>query len=411
MKKSKIILFIGVMASLVSSFCIKIDAKEIGSIQPYDENYLVRNLNMVELATKVEKSIINYYEIENMYEDIYPSYFGGIYISDDARNLIIQIVKENVPINNSDEYKFYQVITNIDDSIKIEYVENSFNELNEINNKVSNLLNINKILKNNLNGVYVDVMNNTTVVEIKEDSKLTKTKLIEEIWNTEENQKVGSRGKLVTLEVTQESRTTQDIVYPNAGSLLFFGQYGCSMGFRTRYSGKKGYVTAGHCTSGIANNLIQSGDVLKQQYNNNQKFDYAFVATNSFYIPTNKLKDPKGDIKTLAVLTNTCPTITVNMSIAKDGYETGYTEGKVKALNYTANYSNGVSIKGLVKTNAKTDDGDSGGAVFIPRTDANGGPIPIGIVSGGAPGVLGIGASMYFTSINDLPTEMQTGRY
>lgn len=408
MKMRKIILFIGVMAILVSSFCIKIDAREVESIQPYDENYLVRNLNMAELATKIEKSIMTYYEIENRYEDIYPSYFGGMYISNDAQNLIIQIVKENVPINDSEEYKFYQVITNMDDSIKIEYVENSFNDLNEINNKVSNLINIKKTLKNNLNGVYVDVMSNSTVIEVKEKSNLTESKLMEEIFDIKEYKKIASKESLISLEITSESNITQDI---KPGGLVFFAQYGCSMGFRTKYSGKKGYVTAGHCTSGIANNLIPTGNVLKQQYSNNQKFDYAFVVTDSSYNPINTLTHPSGDIKTLAVLTTTCPTITVNMAIAKDGYETKYTTGKVKALNYTANYSNGVSIKGLVKTDAKTDQGDSGGVVIIPRTDANGGPIPIGIISGGAPGVLGIGKSMYFTSINDLPAEMQTGRY
>lgn len=211
MKMRKIILFIGVMAFLVSSFCIKIDAREVESIQPYDENYLVRNLNMAELATKIEKSIMTYYEIENRYEDIYPSYFGGMYISNDAQNLIIQIVKENVPINDSEEYKFYQVITNMDDSIKIEYVENSFNDLNEINNKVSNLINIKKTLKNNLNGVYVDVMSNSTVIEVKEKSNLTESKLMEEIFDIKEYKKIASKESLISLEITSESNITQDI--------------------------------------------------------------------------------------------------------------------------------------------------------------------------------------------------------
>lgn len=172
MKKRKIALFIGLIAVLVSSFGINIDAKENVNFIPYDEDYLDRNLERVELATKIEKSIMTYYDIEKVFEDTYPSYFGGMYISDDAKNLIIQVVEKNIPKYGTEEYKFYQVLTNMDDSIKIEFVENSFNELNEINNIVSNNIDSKESLKNNLNGVYVDVMNNTTVIELKEGSSM-----------------------------------------------------------------------------------------------------------------------------------------------------------------------------------------------------------------------------------------------
>ena len=407
MKKSKIVLFIGFVAIIVMSFGVKIDAKESEINEFYDEKYLEENLERTELATKVEKSLMIYYNIENKFEDSYPSYFGGMYISDDAENLIIQIVEKNIPSPDTEEYNFYQVLINMDDSIQVEYVENSFNELNEINNYISDVIGVKSALKQNLNGVFVDVMNNTTTIEVKDNSKLSDSKIMSEIFNKQKSKMVIEKESLITFITTPETNITQDI---KAGGLVLFGGYGCSMGFRTTYNGKKGYVTAGHCSDGIANNLIPSGDVIKHQYKNNEKFDYDFVATNSSYNPVNTLMHPNGDIKTLAV-TSSCPTITVNMSIAKDGYNTGYTEGKVKTLNYTANYANGVTIKGLVKTDAKSDEGDSGGVVFIPRTDAKGGPIPIGIVSGGAPGFLGIGKSMYFTSINDLPVEMQTGRY
>ena len=48
--------------------------------------------------------------------------------------------------------------------------------------------------------------------------------------------------------------------------------------------------------------------------------------------------------------------------------------------------------------------GDSGGVVFISKTDVDGGAIAIGILSGGVDHE----NAMYFTSINDLPRSLQT---
>ena len=50
-----------------------------------------------------------------------------------------------------------------------------------------------------------------------------------------------------------------------------------------------------------------------------------------------------------------------------------------------------------------------GAPVFIPRTDTNGGSIPLGVLSGGSHGTLGIGRTMYFTSINNVTGTIQTG--
>lgn len=61
----------------------------------------------------------------------------------------------------------------------------------------------------------------------------------------------------------------------------------------------------------------------------------------------------------------------------------------------------------MVKSNVYQDQGDSGGVVFIPRLDTLGGSVPIGILSGGIPA----SNLMHFTSINNLPIVLQTGRY
>lgn len=183
------------------------------------------------------------------------------------------------------------------------------------------------------------------------------------------------------------------------------------MGFRTKYNNQYGYVTAGHCLRNASS--VQSGTVLYSNFTNNGYYDYGFVATNSQYTTSNKLEFPSGNIKTLAVV-NYCPTIVSNMAVAKSGIKTKYTSGKVTGINQTVTYkenSGNIVIKGLVKTNVKSDEGDSGAPVFVPRTDSEGGSIPLGVLSGGNKGVLGIGRTMYFTSINDMKAEIQSGRY
>lgn len=139
------------------------------------------------------------------------------------------------------------------------------------------------------------------------------------------------------------------------------------------------------------------------------------MQTDSNYIPTNTLEFQEVNIMTLAV-EKTIPTITVNMAIAKVGITTHYTSGKITGLNQSVTYKDedtGVKekINGLVKSNLKSDRGDSGGTVFIPRVDSKGGSIPIGVLSGGGNGFLGIGRTMYFTSINDMHTPIKEGRY
>ena len=101
------------------------------------------------------------------------------------------------------------------------------------------------------------------------------------------------------------------------------------------------------------------------------------------------------------------------MAVAKSGFKTEYTDGKVKGLNQTVEYKdeNGnvtETIKGLVKTDVKSDHGDSGSVVFIPKTDADGGSVVVGVLSGGSKGaIFGIGRTMYFTDLTSMPGELQ----
>lgn len=124
----------------------------------------INNSYQSEVAIKVDSLIKK--------DNIYPNYFGGMYISDDSKNLIIQLVKDNIPKeSNTSEYDTYNKMLNIDSSIKIKYVKNSYNDLNEINNKIIKYFSSNNAKYNNLNGNYVDVINNIVVVELLENNE------------------------------------------------------------------------------------------------------------------------------------------------------------------------------------------------------------------------------------------------
>jgi len=401
--KNKVKKILALMLVVFTGFLSIVSAAPANIETEFDDEYLNRNWNMVELATKIENKIMKRYNIKETFEDIYPDYFGGLYVSDDARNLIIQIVEKNIPQEGTDEYKFYQEITTLDEAVKIEYVNYSFNELNEVNNQVSTLVEDNE----NLTGAYIDIINNTTVVELDENSMINQEKLKREIKKKNLSRIKPDKTDLITYKKGYKAENTAKINLNVGGDI---GGEICSMGFRTRYNGYDGYVTAGHCVKNLYD--VKTGKPQKEliQYNNNESFDYAFVRVYGDYKPKNILEYMDLNIMSLSPAKYSL-NITVNMAIAKVGITTHYTTGKVTGLKQTIKNDEGVTIKGLYKSDLKVDKGDSGGAVFIPKSDANGGSMLVVITNSGIKGVLGIGRAMFFTSINDIPSKLIENRY
>ena len=131
------------------------------SANVYSQEEIEKNMEQVELVSKIEGFILRHNN------DVYPEYYGGIYISDDSLKVIIQIVEKSIPNQNTIEYTNYEEIFNISDSINIEYVSNSYNELEKVNDELKeHYLNT----KNNdeLNAFYVDTIKNKVVVDLKE---------------------------------------------------------------------------------------------------------------------------------------------------------------------------------------------------------------------------------------------------
>ena len=76
-------------------------------------------VNALENEFSEEEIELNYKQtllagkIDDMLKDdngSYPDYFGGIYISSDSKNVILQIVNDNIPNDNSNEYDIYKNI-------------------------------------------------------------------------------------------------------------------------------------------------------------------------------------------------------------------------------------------------------------------------------------------------------------
>ena len=123
-------------------------------------DYYERNYQMTFVARNIE-AFLKY-----RYNGIFPDYYGGMYISNDAKNIIVQIVKNKIPNNGINLYYYNELFT-VDTRIKIEYVKNSYNELEDINNKINDYL-ISHTPPKDLNSYGIDIMKNVVVVNFAE---------------------------------------------------------------------------------------------------------------------------------------------------------------------------------------------------------------------------------------------------
>lgn len=389
--KNKILLLLGILAIVFASNITSVNALTSESI--FDDEFLERNAYQTSVAEKVDNLM------KDTYKDSYPSYFGGMYINDDSTSLILQIVKDSIPNEDSKSYSIYSKIINMDGAIKVEYVKNSYAELQDVNNKVIEYYKavdyiVDKAEFKNFVANYIDVKNNTVVVELL-DNSTTSPKSLQELTNSFKNLVVDSD----LIKFAQGKELIDQASLKAGQGITTKGQENnCSMGWRAKVDGKSGYITAAHCVNGL-NDSLPTGTVKK--YKNSGKVDAAFVQTTSSYTPSNSLMYTSGSIKTLD--NTVCPLLSVGTSIAHAGVESNYKAGQIKALNYSGNYG-GTVFTGLIATNYVSDGGDSGGAVFVPS-----------LVNGGAP-VAGIhkGTSSYgaaFVDANEIYSAFNAVRY
>ena len=132
------------------------------------EKYYERNYQMSLVARNVE-AFLKY-----RYNGKYPDYYGGMYISDDAYNLVVQLVEENIPSKETRDYYYYNELFTVDKSIKVEYVKNSYNKLEDVNQRLIDYFTNNNPF-DDLNGFGIDIYNNSVTVHfVKVDENIIK---------------------------------------------------------------------------------------------------------------------------------------------------------------------------------------------------------------------------------------------
>lgn len=323
--------------------------------EKYGENYkeiILENFKSAEMSDSFD---LKYYN--KMTNTItYPIDFGGKYINDNNK-LVFQIVKN---LNLKSETQ--KVIDSISDDYIIEYVDNSYNELENVNNKIINYFQLHEVNDSNVVANYIDVKNNIVIVELK-DNSIKEQELFKE--NIIDSKVI----KFVKNNTTETLTTTY-----NAGGN--FGGF-CSIGYRAKMNGYDGFVTAGHCVyegqkiSGYGETIksVESGSI-----------DAAFVKLYSGNSVTNNIQ--WGYYPSTAVNSTTpgYPNLyTVGRIIAKSGMKTQATVGTIQNVNYTSN-TGGHQLTNIVKTSAQCNNGDSGGLVYVPGTTASHNGTVIGVV-------------------------------
>ena len=164
-KKNKIIIIVSILLIAIlivaSIFFYKNKENEL-------EKYYERNYQMSFVARDIE-AFLKY-----RYDGKYPDYYGGMYISDNAYNIIVQIVKEKIPQKGTRDYSYYNELFTVNKAIEVEYVKNSYNELEDVYNKLNDYFTNNSYFED-LNGFGIDVLNNSVTVHfVKVDENVIK---------------------------------------------------------------------------------------------------------------------------------------------------------------------------------------------------------------------------------------------
>lgn len=313
--------------------------KSIG--EDYKEK-LANNYKAVKNAQKIE----NTFKKNGNGTSIYPQYIGGLYINEND-NLVVQVVKKNIPNSKNKEYSNYEKIKQIDNNANIEYVEYSYEELKNIHDIVLNEY-FGKV--ENIRGLYINTSSNRVIIELEKYNEKEIKKIKENVINSE----------MISFEQAGSFENIANI-NPGAQFTSSIGK-GCSYGYRAKTStGQVGIVSAGHCFSGTGNTISGVGTVT--MHRNNTTLDAAFIATNSGITPTNTLNQ-NPPFNSYNTISTTVVSKFSGQRIAKLGYVTGYTVGGIISANYSYTDGNENTYTNLIRANLLVDNGDSGGVVI-----------------------------------------------
>lgn len=247
---------------------------------------------------------------------------------------------------------------NSDENLKINYVNHSYNELNQINNEIIDYITSESFKYDNYVSHYIDEINNIIIVELENNSLEAQNEFKEEIVNSD----------LITFIEGEKLKVS---AYNPGQSLISESDFTqCSLGYRAKMNGMTGFVTAGHCDTKVSINGSFSGyGTLKKRVFSSGKVDAAFIQTSTSI--TKNLASPAG--LTTSLSSNEALSYSsmyvVGQIIGKSGASTGGTTGKITntSISYTTvdEYTDtSYNMVDMIATDVYTDGGDSGGPVF-----------------------------------------------
>ena len=366
------------------------------------ENIMVKNINSTAIAENLEKS----FDKNEFNQTVYPDNFGGMYINQNG-NLVVNIVNSDNSTQTTTlslEYLNKSKSLQLDNSIIKNYVEYSYEDLENVNQTIIDYFITNGVTNSNFISNYIDTISNKVIVELKDISVDEQQKFKNEVVDSEMIE--FKQGERVNLKATYKAGaeiSTSGSAYNSSGAYMLVNKY-CSIGFRAKYNGTNGYVTAGHCFGFMDYNINLSatasyGTFVKRVYN--QSMDAAFISSS--HTISNNLQNP--GYQASFINTTGSNYFTTGTAVGSAGYN-GYKSGLISSLNYSTTDENGYYHTNLVKTNFSVVQGDSGGPVFTISTSTltSGCPL-IGIVS------VGDTSSMGFYSYNSVISSLGLTKY
>ena len=284
--------------------------------------------------------------------------FGGSWIDQATGRLTVAVTRSGLSVSGADT----------------KVVQNSLTQLNGTKS-VLDLLNA----PQSVTSWRVDEKSNAVVIEVNRN---TRDAAADKFIATAKS----ISGAVQVTEVTESPTPLYDL---RGGDAIYMGGGRCSLGF----SVQGGFVTAGHCgTTGTAvsgYNRVAAGTFAGSVFPGN---DYSWVRTNSNWTPRPWVNRYGG----ANVIVKGSSEAAVGAQICRSGSTTGWRCGTVQAKNQTVNYSQG-SVRGLTRTNACAEPGDSGGSWVA----GSGFGQAQGVTSGGS-GNCTSGGTTYFQPVNPI---------
>lgn len=321
-------------------------------LEKYGKNYkkiVAKNNASAESANK----IYSLFAFGNPTKIKYPDFFGGQYINDN-QDLVIQVVKENV---SNDNIILYNQVISVDPNAKIEYVDNLYKDLENVNNEIINYFSKSNSQYTNLISNYIDTEKNKVIVELE---------------NMEQNEIDKFKELVIDSKLIEFKKGNQIVSTANPGSTVRYANgttiEECTRGYRAKISGtnRAGFVIAAHCVQN-GGDYGAGGKVSGYKLGGN--VDAAFLETSETITTTLQYSVPGLPNTTQLEAYNNSIVLYVSQGqmIGKNGAVTGAQTGTIinpmVSINLNVNGTK-VYITKLVKANAKNVEGDSGGPVF-----------------------------------------------